>query len=99
GRRPPPAVPTRRSSDLHDRHVALPATLLDDEAPQLRAVVVEKLSRTHGARHEYGVGRELQAFPRRGGAACQNAQQPGRQIIEIRSEEHTSDLQSRENLV
>ena len=42
-----------------DGDVALPAAVLDDEAAQPRAVVVEQLGRPHGARDQDGVGRQL----------------------------------------
>src|SRR5690606_14483390 len=67
----------------HDRHVALAAPLLDYKSPQLRAIVVEELGRTHRARYEDGVGGELKALPCCRGAACQDAQQTRREVIEV----------------
>ena len=61
--------------------LVLPA-LLEDDAAQLGAVIVEELGRPHVARHHDGVLRKIAA--RRGGdLAGEDAQQPVGEIVEI----------------
>ena len=66
-----------------DGNVALRAAVLDDEPAQTPAVVVEQLSRAHGARHQNRVGRQRRGLVGAGDAAGQDAQQPVGQIVEV----------------
>src|SRR5690606_6601741 len=68
-----------------DRDVALPAAFLDDEAPEPRAVVVEKIRGTHGARdHDRVVWELLVGGASTAGIGCrQNAQEPVRKVLEV----------------
>ena len=52
-----------------DRDVALAAAVLDDQAAQPLAVVVEQFGRPHGARDEDGVGRQARGLVGAGDAA------------------------------
>src|SRR5690606_41934040 len=85
--RAPRSFPTRRSSDLGDQ------CLLDGDAVLARQV-----------QHVLGPRRRIGGFRRRGAGQAAAAQQRGGLGLRQkagggRSEEHTSELQSRENLV
>jgi|GEM_PF-6531742 len=66
-----------------DGHVALATTFLDNEAAQLRAVVVQKLGRPHGTCDQNCIVGQLKPFPRGCCATGQDAQQPVRKIVKI----------------
>ena len=67
----------------NDGHVALCAAILDDEAAQPLAVVVEKLGRPHGAGNEDRIGRKLRRLVCAGDAAGEDAQEPVGQVAEV----------------
>src|SRR5690606_41824610 len=93
------SFPTRRSSDLNrvEGPVAELEAMLGEQAAQVvvqrrDAIVVE--SRCGGAEHRH-VRRLL---PERLAVANQLAPDVAERVLGTRSEEHTSELQSRENL-
>src|SRR5690606_39989885 len=91
-----PAFPTRRSSDLfrgHDVEGDAASPVL--EVVAFHAVLLEHLPVLFGAR-VLGLRAAREQFER--GADCAKAP-PAWIHTSLRSEEHTSELQSRENLV
>src|SRR5690606_41544752 len=95
----PPRVPTRRSSDLADTIVASanerggrfsPVSTAAADAPDDNARRVQQLFIQVGAFSEHGNAEQL--VERLRGRGFDN-------VFVVRSEEHTSELQSRENLV
>ena len=66
-----------------DGDVALAAAVLDDEAAQPRAVVVQQVGGTHGAGHQHRVVRQLGRDHAVAGAAGQDAQQAVGQFVEV----------------
>src|SRR5690606_41266193 len=86
-----PATPEIYTLSLHD---ALPISLQDRQHPgQELLQIVPLRPRPHvcGGRRN-----RLPAHVRRDGFG---SDEPGRRLLRLRSEEHTSELQSRENLV
>ena len=77
---PTAAMPERLGDD---GDVALAAAVLDHQAAQARAVVVEQVGRAHGARDQHGVVRQIGDGAARARAAGQDAQQAVGQLVEV----------------
>src|SRR5690606_39620477 len=89
------SLPTRRSSDRHRHGDADVEVLLDEDAGALDGAVQPRVraERLDGGQHEVRRARELDAL-----ALLERVLVP-LAVADDRSEEHTSELQSRENLV
>src|SRR5690606_41993803 len=99
GPRPAPSFPTRRSSDLEERDVA---AVVDDELRALAAGERNRLQRTVPIFLERLAlpGKHRRARLRdRGGRVILGREDVAGRPAHVRSEEHTSELQSRENIV
>src|SRR5690606_41764624 len=97
--RPAPAFPTRRSSDLWSPYSV--ASALGLAAAGARGRTYDELAAALAPGGDLaGLGKVLaeSAAPRQAEAAVANTLWMRRQWRFLRSEEHTSELQSRENL-
>src|SRR5690606_41371504 len=83
-----PSFPTRRSSDLLEDAGAPPRLVPGHRAPASGIVLAPQAHLVAVVDHRRTLAREQQAEG-----------EHGRRLILTRSEEHTSELQSRENLV
>src|SRR5207253_9399066 len=83
------SFPTRRSSDLEVVSVA----------PDVLQQVAVRVGDTVGPAGRPGLVKDVGEIARRDRHARVGVVQPGVQLVQIRSEEHTSELQSRGHLV